>query len=108
MAAILTRSCPLWVKSRHCIRSASCPLYPQKRTLELNRVMSALCQKRTLLVVVVIRLRLPLCSGPQQQPENHCMRDQQWRHDKSRNVKRRAEGCRIDTSADLALVKCVK
>jgi hypothetical protein len=30
---LLTRGeCPLWVKSRHRIRSASCPLYPQKRT----------------------------------------------------------------------------
>ena len=46
-AAILSRSCPLWVKSGHRIRSASCPLYPQKRTLELSGVMSALCQKRT-------------------------------------------------------------
>src|SRR5262249_20094872 len=27
---------------------AACPLYPQKRTLELSRGMSALCQKRTL------------------------------------------------------------
>src|SRR5262249_40032320 len=27
--------------------SDQCPLYPQKRTLELNREMSALCQKRT-------------------------------------------------------------
>src|SRR5215472_6603424 len=27
--------------------ASRCPLYPQKRTLELNRVMSALCQKRT-------------------------------------------------------------
>src|SRR6516225_8696755 len=26
----------------------ACPLYPQKRTLELGRGMSALCQKRTL------------------------------------------------------------
>jgi hypothetical protein len=25
-----------------------CPLYPQKRTLKLSRVMSALCQKQTL------------------------------------------------------------
>jgi hypothetical protein len=25
----------------------ACPLYPQKQTLELSRVMSALCQKRT-------------------------------------------------------------
>src|SRR5262249_37200130 len=39
--------CPLWVISRHCISRASCPLYPQKQTSELNRVMSALCQKRT-------------------------------------------------------------
>src|SRR5262249_3154766 len=74
-------------------------LYPQKRTMELSRGMSALCQKRTLLIVV-LRLRLRLCSGPQQQPENHCMRDEQRRHDKCRNVKRRAQGCRIDTNAD--------
>ena len=40
--------CPLWVKSRHCDKSASCPLYPQKRTLVERIVMSALCQKRTL------------------------------------------------------------
>jgi hypothetical protein len=35
---------PLWVKSRHRIRSASCPLYPQKRTLAGDSWMSALCQ----------------------------------------------------------------
>jgi len=28
--------------------SEQCPLYPQKRTSELSRGMSALCQKRTL------------------------------------------------------------
>jgi hypothetical protein len=28
--------------------SEQCPLYPQKQTLELSRVMSALCQKQTL------------------------------------------------------------
>jgi hypothetical protein len=39
--------CPPWVKSGHSVRSRPRPLYPQKRTLELNRVMSALCQKRT-------------------------------------------------------------
>ena len=39
--------CPLWVKSRHRGISNQCPLYPKKRTLELNGVMSALCQKRT-------------------------------------------------------------
>jgi hypothetical protein len=37
----------LWVKSRHCGISNQCPLYPQKRTLELSREMSALRQKRT-------------------------------------------------------------
>src|SRR6516225_9273094 len=31
-----------WAKCRH-----RCLLYPQKRTLELSRAMSALCQKRT-------------------------------------------------------------
>jgi hypothetical protein len=39
--------CPLWVKSGHRIRSASCPLYPQKRTWIGTVLMSALCQKRT-------------------------------------------------------------
>jgi hypothetical protein len=39
--------CPLWVKSGHRIRSASCPLYPRKRTLLSAIAMSALCQKRT-------------------------------------------------------------
>src|SRR5262249_51295853 len=46
-AAILGRRCPLWVKSGHWGTSEQCPLYPQKQTLELSRVMSALCQKRT-------------------------------------------------------------
>ena len=32
-AAILSRSCPLWVKSGHRGRSGQCLLYPQKRTL---------------------------------------------------------------------------
>src|SRR5262249_4924676 len=41
------RQCPLWVKSRHRSASASCPLYPQKRTWISRAVMSALCQKRT-------------------------------------------------------------
>jgi hypothetical protein len=39
--------CRLWVKSRHQRMSASCPLYPQKQTLELSHAMSALCQNRT-------------------------------------------------------------
>jgi|307.fasta_scaffold01940_6 hypothetical protein len=47
--AATPRRCPLWVKSGHRNRSAECPLYLQEQTLELCRVMSALCQKRTLL-----------------------------------------------------------
>jgi hypothetical protein len=46
-AAILSRSCPLRVKSRHRGTSTQCPLYPRKRTLKLSLEMSALCQKRT-------------------------------------------------------------
>src|SRR6516164_10015542 len=40
-------SCPLWVKIRHRRMSASCLLYPQKRTLRSGIAMSALCQKQT-------------------------------------------------------------
>ena len=47
-AAILSRSCPLWVKSGHWGTSERCPLYPQKRTWISTAVMSALCQKQTL------------------------------------------------------------
>src|SRR5262249_17523678 len=40
--------CPLWVKSGHRSTSNQCPLYPhRKRTSELRRGMSALCQKQT-------------------------------------------------------------
>ena len=46
-AAILSRSCPLWVKSGHGRMSDRCPLYPQKRTSVERVGMSALCQKRT-------------------------------------------------------------
>src|SRR5262249_15938771 len=35
------------VLSGHFAISGRCPLYPQKLTLELSRVMSALCQKQT-------------------------------------------------------------
>jgi hypothetical protein len=35
-AAILSRPCPLWVKSGHRNGSAECPLYPRKRTLGLR------------------------------------------------------------------------
>jgi hypothetical protein len=44
--------CPLWVKSRHDNQLAQCPLYLQKQTLELSRVMSALCQKQTFCAAV--------------------------------------------------------
>src|SRR5262245_13036030 len=46
-AVIPNCQCPLWVKSGHWGTSEQCPLYPQKQTLELSRVMSALCQKQT-------------------------------------------------------------
>src|SRR6516164_5763730 len=36
--------CPLWVKSGHSPTFGRCPLYPQKRILELSREMSALCR----------------------------------------------------------------
>jgi len=58
-AAILSRSCPLWVKSRHSRRFARCPLYPQKRTSPQRKRMSALCQKRTLSESLAGRLRQP-------------------------------------------------
>jgi len=45
--AFVRFECPLWVKSRHRRKFSQCPLYPQKRTSELRRGMSALCQKRT-------------------------------------------------------------
>jgi uncharacterized membrane protein YkgB len=37
----------VWVKSRHRVTFASCPLYPQKRTSTGASSMSALCQKQT-------------------------------------------------------------
>src|SRR5262249_55681705 len=60
--------CPLWVKSRHRGTSNRCPLYPQKRTLELSRGMSALCQKETFrraLGMIVLGKMLKLV-------EHHC------------------------------------
>jgi hypothetical protein len=62
--------CPLWVKSGHCGAAVRCPLYPQKQTLELSRVMSALCQKRTLEIFDGLSCTRPLspleldASGP--------------------------------------------
>ena len=38
-AAILSHSCLLWVISGHCAVSGRCPLYPQKRTSELSRLL---------------------------------------------------------------------
>jgi hypothetical protein len=40
-----------------------CPLYPQKRTLELSRGMSALCQKQTHAVQQSLTLRRAAYSG---------------------------------------------
>src|SRR5262249_21687343 len=42
-AAILSRSCPLWVKSRHFGMSDRCPLYPQKRTFLTSCDFTPLC-----------------------------------------------------------------
>src|SRR4029077_8938778 len=50
LTAILVRPCPLWVKSGHGGLNLRCPLYPRKRTFGGAVSMSALCQKRTLLV----------------------------------------------------------
>src|SRR6516164_5573306 len=58
---------PLWVKSGHRIRSASCPLYPQKRTLIERVRMSALCQKRT------FRLLLDIIVGGQGCSSSWCI-----------------------------------
>src|SRR5262245_31944832 len=44
---VLAGPCPLWVRRRRWCTSKQCLLYPQKRTLEFSRAMSALCQKRT-------------------------------------------------------------
>src|SRR5215472_9142988 len=50
---------PLWVISGHSPTFGRCPLYAQKRTLELTRVMSALCQKQTYAVQHKIDKRSP-------------------------------------------------
>jgi hypothetical protein len=51
-AAILSRSCPLWVKTRHDTLKSPCPLYPRKRTFLSAVSMSALCHKRTSAVLI--------------------------------------------------------
>ena len=38
ITARMQRRCPLWVRSGHWGTSSECPLYPQKRTLELSLV----------------------------------------------------------------------
>src|SRR5262249_43502186 len=40
------RSCPLWVKSRHCSESDQCPVYPRKRTVVTEDGMSVKRQNR--------------------------------------------------------------
>src|SRR5215831_2985792 len=54
-------SCPLWVISGHRVKSASCPLYPQKQTLGKRIGMSAKCQKRTYAVCAGLQCA-PGCS----------------------------------------------
>ena len=45
-----TYTCPLWVMSGHRVTSASCPLFPSKRTFISAVCTSALCHQRTLQV----------------------------------------------------------
>jgi hypothetical protein len=45
--SILSRSCPLWVKSGHHETFNPCPLYPEKRTSLSAIAMSIKCQKQT-------------------------------------------------------------
>src|SRR5262249_24518454 len=47
-AIILSRGCLLWVKSGHWSTTASCPLYPRKRTSEPARVLPSAHQLRQL------------------------------------------------------------
>ena len=44
---VLTRSCPLWVRSRHFVTTAQCPLFPRKRTCIAAIGTSTLCQDQT-------------------------------------------------------------
>ena len=79
-AAILSRSCPLWVKSRHHGASTQCPLYPQKRTLALTTLAYAYSGRARQLAIpshgwlFVISaapiLSLPIESGCHGQPTN--------------------------------------
>jgi hypothetical protein len=48
--------------------SDRCLLYPQKRTLELSRAMSALCQKQTLWCVAREVTRKPLLTAIANKP----------------------------------------
>jgi hypothetical protein len=61
-AAILTRPCPLWVKSRHSGLETQCPLYPRKRTFEGAISTSALCQKPTLTCEQIQNIRGRSCN----------------------------------------------
>src|SRR5262249_37619247 len=44
---MLHRAAERGMTAKVIVAWGKCPLYPQKRTLGLSRVMSALCQKRT-------------------------------------------------------------
>ena len=49
------RPIPIGAPQKNCF--SVCPLFSQKRTSELSRVMSALCQKRTRVVIAAGRPR---------------------------------------------------
>jgi hypothetical protein len=55
---------------------ARCPLYPQKRTLELSRGMSALCQKETNGSAAIWLFRQPPSSDFRQCGGEHVVRRQ--------------------------------
>src|SRR6516162_9641681 len=49
------RECPLWVKSRHERMSASCPLYPRKRTSEPACTPQSAAIRQSIDLVCVVR-----------------------------------------------------
>jgi hypothetical protein len=57
------RRCPLWVKSRHRSTSASCPLYPQKRTSELGPHYARRSSSGSLAIFAAILRALTGCTS---------------------------------------------
>src|SRR6516165_6821608 len=62
-AAILSRPCPLWVKSRHRIAAPPCPLYPQKRTSEATLLYVGRSSYGSLAIFAAIRRASSLLSS---------------------------------------------